>query len=189
MVFYPDPNNSPATRNAKINYFSQIYLYYRISLNYEIYTYTIISPIYRKYSYLLSKNSLSSFQLLNPQYTLLTSTIYPATTHLSQVTLYNPVTQQKVVTYVNNYRCFANYSVVRSTSANFHKSLRENTQYRNDSVLYVDVYCEVTQTQVKTVQLIQNITLFFRDSLKRKLFSEKHCADGNSCSLQTKHCG
>ena len=129
----------------------------------------------------------SNYSILNILYLHLQFT--PTTTHLSQVTLYNPVTQQKVVTYVKNYRCFENYSVVRSTSANFHKSLRKNTQYRNDSVLYVDMYCEVTQTQVKTVQLIQNITLSFRDSLKRKLFSEKHCADGNNCSLKTKHCG
>ena len=38
------PNNSPATRNAKIQYFYQIYLYYRIYiyiyLNYKRYTYT-----------------------------------------------------------------------------------------------------------------------------------------------------
>ena len=91
------PNNSPATRNAKIQYFYQIYLDYEINN-------------YHKYSYFLSKNSLSSIQLLKSQYTLLTSTNYPVTTNLSKVTLYNPVTQQKVVTYVDNYRCFANYS-------------------------------------------------------------------------------
>ena len=33
----------------------------------------------------------------------------PETTHLLPLPLYNPITQYKVVTYVDNYRCFANY--------------------------------------------------------------------------------
>ena len=81
-----------------------MYLYYEY-LCYLL----ILRYYYRKYSQILYKNSLSSIQLLQSQYTLLTYTNYPVTTHLSHVTLYNPVTQQKVVTYIDNYRCFANY--------------------------------------------------------------------------------
>ena len=46
-----------------------------------------------KYSYLYYKNSLSSFQLLTLQYTLLKIINYPATTHLLPLPLYNPVPQ------------------------------------------------------------------------------------------------
>ena len=89
------------------------------------------------------KSSLSSFPSLTLQYTLLITTIYPATTHLSPLTLYNPVTQQKVVTYVNNHRCFANYFIAHSTSANFHESLRKGIQYQTGLVSLVYVNCEV----------------------------------------------
>ena len=96
------PNNSPATRNAKIQYFYQIYLDYEYILRLRIITINTLNFSLR--------TLFSSIQLLQSQYTLLTSTNYPVTTHLSQVTLYNPVTQQKVVTYVDNYHCFVNYS-------------------------------------------------------------------------------
>ena len=127
MAFYPDPTTVPPLGIPKSNTFIK-------------YTYTTEYILKLRNKYILihqnnqltvntliytQKNSLSSFPLLKFQYTLLTTTIYPTTTHLSQVTLYNPVTQQKVVTYVNNYRCFANFFIVRSTSANFHRSLRK----------------------------------------------------------------
>ena len=71
----------------------------------ELYIYTNTYSTYLYYD-TITINTLnfslrtlfSSIQLLQSQYTLLTSTNYPVTTHLSQVTLYNPVTQQKVVT-------------------------------------------------------------------------------------------
>ena len=98
------PNNSPATRNARSNTFIKWYTYttntYATYLYYDTITVNTLN---------FSIRTLSSIQLLQSQYTLFTYTNYPVTTHLSQVTLYNPVTQQKVVTYVDNYRCFAKY--------------------------------------------------------------------------------
>ena len=78
------------------------------------------------------------------------------------------------MTYVNNYRCFANYCTSHSTSANFHKSLCNSIQHQTGSVSFVNVNCEVISTQVKTVQLIGNITLFLLWLLKKKVFSETH---------------
>ena len=97
MAFYPDPTTVPPLGIPKSNTFTK-------------YTYTTeyILKLRNKYILILEnnqftantlvyaqKNSLSSFLLLKFQYTLLTTTIYPETTHLSQITLYNPVTQQK----------------------------------------------------------------------------------------------
>ena len=127
MAFYPDPTTVPPLGIPKSNTFVQYTYTTEYILNYEIniYTFSPNNQLLVNTLIYAQKNSLSSLPLLKLQYTLLITTIYPATTHLSQVTLYNPVTQQKVVTYVNNCRCFANYFIAHSTSANFYRSLRK----------------------------------------------------------------
>ena len=59
----------------------------------------VLFHFYSKYSY--------------HQYTQITHKNYPVTTHLSQFTQYNPVTQQEVVTMQIIIVCLTNYSLVR----------------------------------------------------------------------------
>ena len=49
----------------------------------------------------------------------------------------------EVVTYVNNYRCFANYFIVCSTALIFTEVYVKGTQYQTDSVSFVYVNREV----------------------------------------------
>ena len=81
------PNNSPATRKCNSNTFYQIIYLYYVCLFYLL----KLRYYYHKYSYLFPQKSLSSTYLLKYHQFLHTSTNYPVTTHLSQVTLYNPV--------------------------------------------------------------------------------------------------
>ena len=74
----------------------------------------LFSSIFTVNTFASSKSALNFYSKYSfLQYTPNILTNYPVTTHISQFTLYNPVTQQKVVTYVDNYRYFTNYSLVR----------------------------------------------------------------------------
>ena len=135
------PNNSPATRNANSNTFYQIiylyyvYLFYLFKLRYY----------YHKYSYFLHQNSLSSIYLLKYHHFSLTSTNYPVTTHLSQFTLYNPVSPIESSDLRRELPLFRELLFQLALQALISTEVYvENTQYLNSSVLSVDVNSEVT---------------------------------------------
>ena len=88
-VFHPDPTTVPPLGMQNPILLSNNILRLRILISICLY-YEIITINTLNFSL---RTLFSSIQLLQSQYTLLTSTNYPVTTHLSQVTLYNPVTQ------------------------------------------------------------------------------------------------
>ena len=186
------PNNSLATRNAKTKYFYQIYLYYEIYilklqhiyLNYVITNFTVNTLILSPRTLLVLSN------YLNLKIFYLHLQITPQLPTYPKVTLYNPVTQQQVwltwiITIVSRTTPF-----VRSTSANFHESLREEhtISERLSLVCRRELWGDLDPGENSAINT-KISRFFYREMLKRKLFSENTVPAANNCSLKTKHCG